>query len=113
MQNAIIEFDNAQKEAQGGLRFVDIFLFPAGTIVASGPSCSEQGSGRWLPKPSDTFNKFILMSKPSVGYKDIPLLWIDMVDVSKMIGFILPDWIADILPGEYPCLLYTSDAADE
>ena len=102
MQNAIIKFDVAQKEAQGGLRFIDIFLFPAGTIVASGPSCSEQGSGRWLPKPSDTFNKFVLMSKPSVGYKDIPLLWIDMVDVSKMIGFILPDWIADILPGEYP-----------
>ena len=25
-----------------------------------------------------------------------------MADVSKMIGFILPDWIADILPGEYP-----------
>ncbi len=75
---------------------------PAGTIVASGPTCSEQGSGRWLPKPSDTFNKFVLMSKPSVGYKNIPLLWIDMVDVSKMIGFILPDWIADMLPGEYP-----------
>ena len=102
MQNAIIKFDIAQKEAQGGLRFIDIFLFPAGTIVASGPSCSEQGSGRWLPKPSDTLNKFALMLKPSVGYKDIPLLWIDMVDVSKMIGFILPDWIADILPGEYP-----------
>ena len=107
MQNAIIKFDNAQKNAQGGLRFIDILLFPAGTIVASGPSCSEQGSGRWLPKPSDTFNKFILMSKPSVGYKDIPLLWIDMVDVSKMIGFILPDWIADILPGEYP--VHTKD----
>ncbi len=102
MQAAIIKFENAQKNAQGGLRLIDIFLFPAGTIVASGPSCSEQGSGRWLPKPSDTFNKFILMSKPSVGYKDIPLLWIQMVDVSKMIGFILPDWIADILPGEYP-----------
>ena len=102
MQNAIVKFDNAQIEAQGGLRYVDIILFPAGTIVASGPSCSEQGSGRWLPKPSDTLNKFILMSKPSVGYKEIPLLWIEMVDVSKMIGFILPDWIADILPGEYP-----------
>ena len=50
MQNAIVKFDNAQKEAQGGLRFIDIFLFPAGTIVASGPSCSEQGSGRWLAK---------------------------------------------------------------
>ena len=83
MQNAIVKFDNAQLKAQGGLRFIDIFLFPAGTIVASGSSCSEQGSGRWLPKPSDTFNKFILMSKPSVGYKDIPLLWIKMVDLSK------------------------------
>jgi len=107
MQAAIIKFENAQKDAQGGLRLIDIFLFPAGTIVASGPSCSEQGSGRWLPKPSDTFNKFILMSKPSVGYKDIPLLWIQMVDVSKMVGFILPDWIADILPGEYP--VHTKD----
>jgi len=102
MQSAIVEFDNLQKSEQGGLRLVDILLFPAGTIVASGPSCSEQGSGRWLPKPSDTLNKFILMSKPSVGYKNIPLLWIDMMDVSKIIGFILPDWIADIIPGEYP-----------
>jgi len=102
IQSAIIEFDNLQKSEQGGLRLVDILLFPAGTIVASGPSCSEQGSGRWLPKPSDTLNKFILMSKPSVGYKNIPLLWIDMMDVSKIIGFILPDWIADIIPGEYP-----------
>ena len=64
-----------------------------------------------MPKPSDTFNKFILMLKPSVGYKDIPLLWIEMVDVSKMIGFILPDWIADILPGEYP--VHTKDGKVE
>ena len=53
-------------------------------------------------KPSDTLNKFILMSKPSVGYKNIPLLWIEMIDVSSIVGFILPDWIADILPGDYP-----------
>jgi len=102
MKEAIIEFDKLQKKEQGGLKLIDTLLFPAGTIVASGPSCSEQGSGRWLPKPSDTFNKFVLMSKPSVGYKNIPLLWIEMVDVSAMIGFILPDWIADILPGDYP-----------
>ena len=111
MQNAIIEFDNIQKSEQGGLRLVDMFLFPAGTIISSGTSCSEQGSGRWLPKPSDTLNKFILMSKPSVGYKNIPLLWIDMMDVSKIIGFILPDWIADILPGEYP--IHTKDGVVE
>jgi len=111
LQNAIIKFDNAQIKAQGGLRFIDIFLFPAGTIVASGPSCSEQGSGRWLPKPSDTLSKFILMSKPSVGYKDIPLLWIKMLDISSVVGFILPDWIADILPGEYP--VHTKDGIVE
>jgi taurine transport system permease protein len=107
LQKAVVSFDNAKNEIQGGLRLVDIFLFPAGTIVASGQSCSEQGSGRWLPKPSDTFNKFVLMSKPSVGYKDVPLLWIQLIDVSQMIGFILPDWIADIIPGEYP--IHTKD----
>ncbi len=107
MQEAILEFDDLQNKEQGGLRLIDILLFPSGTIVASGATCSEQGSGRWLPKPSDTFNKFVLLSKPSVGYKNVPLLWVKMVDVSKMIGFILPDWIADILPGEYP--VHTKD----
>ena len=107
MQKAIMEFDNLQKSEQAGLRIIDMLLFPAGTIVSSGTSCSEQGSGRWLPKPSDTLNKFILMSKPSVGYKNIPLLWIDMMDVSKIVGFILPDWIADVLPGDYP--IHSSD----
>jgi taurine transport system permease protein len=102
LQEAVVNFDNAKNDVQGGLKLIDALLFPAGTIVASGQSCSEQGSGRWLPKPSDTFNKFVLMSKPSVGYKDVPLLWIQLIDVSQMIGFILPDWIADIMPGEYP-----------
>ena len=102
LQKSLIEFDNIQKKEQGYLRFVDIFLFPSGTIVSSGPSCSEQGSGRWLPKPSDTLNKFILLLKPSVGFKNIPLIWYEMMDVSKIIGFILPDWIADIIPGKYP-----------
>jgi taurine transport system permease protein len=111
MQKAIIAFDKVNKAEQGGLRLVDVFLFPAGTIVASGSNCSEQGSARWLPKPSDTLNKFILMSKPSVGYKSVPLLWIDMMDVSKIIGFILPDWIADILPGQYP--VHTKDGVVE
>jgi len=102
MQKSIISFDKIQKKEKGSLHYVDLFLFPAGTIVSSGPNCSEQGSGRWLPKPSDTLNKFILLSKPSVGFKNIPLLWYEMMDVSKIVGFILPDWIADIVPGKYP-----------
>ena len=102
MNKAIVEFDNVQKKEQGYLRWVDVFLFPSGTIVSSGPSCSEQGSGRWLPKPSDTLNKFVLLLKPSVGFKNIPLIWYEMMDVSRIIGFILPDWIADIVPGKYP-----------
>ena len=102
MQLSIINFDKAQKKEQGTLRWVDILLFPSGTIISSGPSCSEQGSGRWLPKPSDTINKFTLMLNPNVGYKQIPLIWYEMMDVSKIIGFLIPDWFADILPGEYP-----------
>jgi len=102
IQTSIINFDNVQKKEQGSLRWVDVFLFPSGTIISSGPSCSEQGSGRWLPKPSDTLNKFTLMLNPNVGYKQIPLIWYEMMDVSKIIGFLIPDWFADILPGKYP-----------
>ena len=102
MQASIVNFDRLQKKEQGGLKWVDFFLFPSGTILSSGPSCTEQGSGRWLPKPSDTLNKFALMLNPNVGFKQIPLIWYEMMDVGKIIGFILPDWIADILPGQYP-----------
>ncbi|MDB2344468.1 ABC transporter permease subunit [Candidatus Pelagibacter bacterium] len=102
MQASIVNFDNLQKKEQGGLKWVDFFLFPSGTIMSSGPSCTEQGSGRWLPKPSDTLNKFALMLNPNVGFKQIPLIWYEMMDVGRIFGFILPDWIADILPGQYP-----------
>ena len=102
MEQSIVEFDQVQKKEQGSLRLVDIFLFPSGTIISSGPNCSEQGSGRWLPKPSDTLKKFALILKPSVGFKNIPLIWYEMMDVSKIVGFILPDWLADIIPGKYP-----------
>jgi taurine transport system permease protein len=102
MQASIVNFDRLQKKEQGSLKWVDFFFFPSGTILSSGPSCTEQGSGRWLPKPSDTINKFTLMLNPNVGFKQIPLIWYEMMDVGKIIGFVLPDWIADILPGQYP-----------
>ncbi len=102
LEQSIVDFDKIQKKEQRSLRFVDIFLFPTGNIGYSGRACFEAGSGRWLPKPSDTLNKFVLLLKPSVGFKNIPLIWYEMMDVSKIVGFILPDWTADILPGKYP-----------
>jgi len=102
LEKAIRAFDKVQNNEQGNLRTIDVLLFPAGTIVASGPQCSEAGPGRWLPKPSDTFRIFGEMLKPSVGYKMIPMLWYEMMGVNRIVGFILPDWIADIMPGKYP-----------
>ncbi|MCP4803117.1 MAG: ABC transporter permease subunit, partial [Bacteroidetes bacterium] len=111
MENAIRAFDKVQKKEQGSIRIKDMLLFPGGTIVASGPTCAEDGPGRWLPKPSDTFRIFGDLLKPSVGFKMVPLLWYEMMGVNRIVGFILPDWIADILPGKYP--VHTSDGKVE
>ena len=102
MEQAIRDFDKVQKEEQGGIRVRDILFFPGGTVVSSGPTCAEDGPGRWLPKPSDTFRIFGDLLKPSVGFKMIPMLWYEMMGVNKVVGFLIPDWIADILPGKYP-----------
>ena len=102
MEKAIREFDVVQKNEQGNLIYIDMFLFPAGTIVASGPTCAEDGPGRWLPKPSDTFRIFGDLLKPSVGFKMIPMIWYEMMGVNRIVGFMLPDWIADLMPGKYP-----------
>ena len=111
MENAIRAFDEVQKREQGAIRVIDMLLFPAGTIVASGPTCAEDGPGRWLPKPSDTFRIFGDLLKPSVGFKMIPLLWYEMMGLNRVVDFILPDWIADILPGKYP--VHTADGTVE
>ena len=111
VQTAIVEFDEVQADNQGNLGLLDAVMFPGGTIVASGDVCSEQGPGRWLPKPSDTFAIFIRLLKPSEGYKNIPLIWYEMMGINQVVGFITPDWIADILPGEYP--VHNSDGTVE
>jgi len=102
IEQSIRKFDEVQEKEQGNLRLIDALLFPGGTIVASGPVCAEAGPGRWLPKPSDTFRIFGELLKPSVGFKMIPMFWYEMMGVNKIVGFILPDWLADILPGKYP-----------
>ncbi len=102
LEISVVNFDSVQRSEQGSLRLIDKFLFPSGTIVASGETCSEQGSGRWLPKPTDTLKIFIHLLKPSEGYKNYPMIWYEMIGINKIVAFIIPDWIADILPGKYP-----------
>ena len=106
IEKAIRQFDYVQKKEQGDLGTIDTFLFPTGTIIAS-DSCSEQGTGRWLPKPTDTLRIFLKLLKPSEGYKNFPMLWYEMMGVNRIVGFIFPDWIADIIPGKFP--VHSSD----
>jgi taurine transport system permease protein len=102
VEASLIALENEQIRQQGGLRYIDIIAMPGGEILAGNRACSEQGSGRWLPKPSDTLATFIRMADPDVGYKGFPLLWFKMKPVSEMIAFVVPDWVANLVPGEYP-----------
>ena len=94
---------NAQKQAQqGSLRLVRATMFGGGTIVKAKTQCSEQGAGRWLPKPTDVLATFGRIANPEIGFKDVPLIWVRWVPVADIIAFFIPDWIADVLPGSYP-----------
>ena len=44
----------------------------------------------------------VRISDPDVGYKGIPLLWYEQKPIAEMVGFFIPDWVADLVPGEYP-----------
>ena len=102
VEQSVVRFEEVQKKEQGSLKIIDTLLFPGGTVVASGQTCSEQGSGRWLPKPTDTLKEFLHLLDPNQGYKNVPLFWYEMMGINKVVDFILPDWIADLVPGKYP-----------
>lgn len=102
VERALARFDEAQRERQGSLALIDAIAMPGGTIVAGNTACSEQGSGRWLPKPSDTVATLVRLGDPDIGYKGVPLLWYAPKPLAEMVGFLIPDWIADLVPGEYP-----------
>ncbi len=95
-------FEAEASKQQGSLKIIDALAMPTGTIAAGNTSCSEQGSGRWLPKPSDTLGTLVRISDPDVGYKGIPMFWYEQKPLAEMAGFFIPDWIADLVPGEYP-----------
>ena len=102
VEDALIALDEQQRKLQGGILYINALAMPGGEIIAGNQACSEQGSGRWLPKPSDTLRTFVRMANPEVGYKGVPLLWYKMKPTSEMVGFLMPDWLAGLIPGEYP-----------
>lgn len=102
VETALARFNDVKNEKQGALKLIDVFAMPTGTVVAGNTACSEQGSGRWLPKPSDTLATLFDLSDPAVGYKGVPLLWYKQKPLAEMVGFLVPDFIADLVPGSYP-----------
>ncbi len=105
VNSAIIDLDSANAEARGGLRLVETLLLPGPGIVKSRTQCTEQGSARWLPKPTDVVATFMKLANPDLenggGYRGFTLLWWKWLPISNVVGFIVPDWIADAWPGEY------------
>lgn len=102
---AVVKLDSSALSAQGGLRIADALFFPGPGIVKSATQCTEQGSARWLPKPTDVVATFGRLANPDVenggGYRGFPLLWWEWVPVADVVAFFVPDWIADAWPGEY------------
>lgn len=102
VENALRRFNAEQSKQEGGLKIIDAIAMPGGDIRAGSTACTEQGSGRWLPKPSDTLATLVNISDPTVGFKAVPLLWYEWKPASEMLAFFIPDWFADLIPGEYP-----------
>lgn len=105
INSAVSNLDDAKNEARGSLRFVDALFFPGKGIVKSKTQCTEQGSARWLPKPTDVVATFAKLANPNIeaggGYRGFTLLWWKWMPVSNVVGFVVPDWIADAWPGDY------------
>jgi taurine transport system permease protein len=102
---SIAGLDRQIIRAEGSLATVQTLFFPGPGVVKSRTQCTEQGSARWLPKPTDVVATFLRLANPDVehggGFKGIPLLWWRWLPLSDVVAFVIPDWVADILPGDY------------
>jgi taurine transport system permease protein len=95
----------AVDDAKGGLGVAEALFFPGSGIIKSRTRCTEQGSGRWLPKPTDVVATFASLANPDLesggGYKGTTLLWWKWLNIADVVGFLIPDGLVDILPGTY------------
>ncbi|MFY0611290.1 MAG: ABC transporter permease [Hyphomicrobiaceae bacterium] len=105
VSKAVANLDDAKDDARGSLGIIETLFFPGQGVVKSRTQCTEQGSARWLPKPTDVVATFVQLANPDLdnggGYKGVVLLWWKWLPVADVVGFFLPDWLADIWPGEY------------
>jgi len=102
---AVAGLNDSVENAKGGLGIVESLFFPGAGIVKSRTQCTEQGSGRWLPKPTDVVVTFATLANPDMdnggGYKGTRLLWWKWLPVADVVGFLVPDGLVDMLPGSY------------
>ena len=102
---SVTDLFSAIDETKGNLKLIDMLFIPGDGVVKSKTQCTEQGSGRWLPKPTDVIATFLKLADPDIenggGYKGSTLLWWKWLPIADMIAFIIPDSLVDALPGEY------------
>ena len=105
VDRAVGQLFRAVDDAKGGLGVVESLFFPGTGIVKSRTQCTEQGSGRWLPKPTDVVATFGRLANPDLenggGYKGTTLLWWKWLNIADVVGFLIPDGLVDMLPGSY------------
>jgi taurine transport system permease protein len=82
-----------------------MLFFPAGDIVKSRTQCTEQGPGRWLPKPTDVVATFFALANPDLenggGYKGTTLLWWKWLPISDVVSFLIPGRADRSSSGDY------------
>ena len=66
LNDSIKDFLRAIEGAKGNLWLVQALFIPGAGVVKSKTQCTEQGSGRWLPKPTDVVAKFLLLANPNL-----------------------------------------------
>ena len=120
IEDAVSSLQSSAAWAQGGLWYIDAILLPTDTINRTSSVCTEFGSGRWLPKPMDVIARFGEMANihlnvdasarnPETGEPFIPggmkgerLLWVKWLPIQDVAAGLIPDFVADAIPGAYP-----------
>ena len=101
----ILQIQDSVKGQTKGLRLVDALFLPGEGVIKSRTLCVEQGSSRWLPKPTDVVAKFARLANPNLedggGYKGTVLFWWKWLEIADVIAFLIPDGVVDMLPGDY------------